>query len=291
MDDVSTPDAWRKGGETFDFRGRPIFFRRAGQGPTLVCIHGFPSAGWDFYKLWPDLTASYDVVAPDLLGFGWSAKPRDHAYRIEEQADLVSELIAHLKLPASHALVHDYGVSIGQELLARQHDGRGPQWLSMAFLNGGLFPETHRARPIQKLLAGSFGPVIARLMTRRAFERSLRAIFGPQTPPSAAEVDGLWQLLQHDHGQRVVPALIDYMRRQRARRERWVGALLETTVPMCFINGSLDPVSGAHMVQRLRELKPDAKVFALGQLGHYPHMEDAAAVLAAWRDFMKTVGR
>ena len=48
--------------------------------------------------------------------------------------------------------------------------------------------------------------------------------------------------------------LITYMRDRLEHRERWVTALQTSTVPLALINGSVDPVSGAHMVARYQEL-------------------------------------
>ena len=48
--------------------------------------------------------------------------------------------------------------------------------------------------------------------------------------------------------------LITYMRDRIEHRERWVSALQKSTIPLAVINGSVDPVSGAHMVARYKEL-------------------------------------
>jgi pimeloyl-ACP methyl ester carboxylesterase len=275
---------WQSSGRHFSFRGHEIFFQRAGSGVPLLLVHGFPTASWDYYKLWPRLIESCDVIAPDLLGFGFSPKPRRHPYDIGEQAELCVALLRALGVERCHLLCHDYGDTVGQELLARHAERATPELLSVCMLNGGLFPEVHRPRFIQTLLASALGPLIARLTDRRAFERSMRNIFGPDTPPSPEELDGFWSLLSHGGGRYVTPALISYMAQRRARRERWVGALLQTRVKLRLINGVLDPVSGEHMARRLLELKPDADVVRLN-VGHYPQIEAPEQVLAAWQAF------
>jgi pimeloyl-ACP methyl ester carboxylesterase len=276
--------AWRSTGRSFSFRGHHIFYQRAGRGVPLLLVHGFPTAGWDYYKLWPQLIEAYDVIVPDLLGFGFSAKPRGHGYDVREQAELCLALLHTLEVERCHLLCHDYGDSVGQELLARHAAGETPELLSVCMLNGGLFPEAHRPRPIQTLMASPLGPLIARLSSRRSFERNLRRIFGPETPPSPEEIDGFWSLLEHAHGRLVLPSLLGYMAQRRALRERWVGALLQTRVKLRVIDGVLDPISGEHMVQRLLELKPEADVVRLN-VGHYPQVEAPEQVLAAWQAF------
>lgn len=282
-------EAWRAAGSFFDFRGRRVFFRREGAGPALLLVHGYPTSSWDWAKVWPALCARFDVIAADMLGFGESDKPAGHRYTIGEQADLQEALLAHVGVTRCHALVHDYGVTVGQELLAREREGTARVALrSIAFLNGGLFPETHRARPIQRLLASPVGPLVARLSSRRTFERSMRAVFGPHTPPSADELAGFWALASKNDGMVALAGLISYMRERREKRERWVGALIDATLPMVVINGVDDPVSGAHLLARLLELRPQTEIARVA-CGHYPQVEAPDAVLDAYRCFVATL--
>jgi pimeloyl-ACP methyl ester carboxylesterase len=291
---VSDFERWRADGKTYRHRGHDIFYRDQGDGPPLLLLHGFPSASWDWWPIWPRLCARFRAIAPDLLGFGWSAKPRDHVYTIADQADLTEGLLAAAGVTEAHALVHDYGDTVGQELLAR-HDDRvasgtaGLRLRSICFLNGGLFPETHQPRLVQRLLASPVGPLLGRLTGKRAFCRGMAAIFGERTPPSQAFLDELWTLLRHDDGHRVVHHLLGYMKERRRHRERWVGALIRTRVPRRVIDGAVDPISGAHMVARYRELVPDPDTVLLAGIGHYPQVEDPDAVLAAFLAFVETL--
>lgn len=280
-------DAWRAGGRHHGYRGHEVFYRDDGDGPALLCIHGFPSASWDWHKLWPALTARFRVIAPDMLGFGLSAKPRDYRYSLRDQADLHESLLAALGITRAHVLAHDYGDSVAQELLARRLDGAGGAALaSVCLLNGGLFPECHRARPAQRLLRSPLGPLFARLTSERRFAAGFAEIFGPHTQPSPQELHTVWALNQYRDGLRVMPKLIRYLDERREQRERWVGALQRTPVPLRFVNGPEDPVSGRHMAARYRELVPIADVVLLEGIGHYPQLEAPAQVLAALLAFI-----
>jgi pimeloyl-ACP methyl ester carboxylesterase len=278
---------WRARGRRYVHRGHPIFYVEEGSGPVLLLIHGFPTASWDWTPIWAGLTARFRVIAPDLIGFGFSAKPGRYEYSVMDQADLCAGLLADRGVHEADVLAHDYGDTVAQELLARANEGNAPLALrSVCFLNGGLFPETHRPRLIQKLLIGPLGPLVARLMKRSSFGRSFSAVFGPQTRPSPEEVDAFWRLVVENDGLRVMPRLIRYMTERRTHRERWVGALQRARVPLRVIDGAVDPVSGAHMVERYRELVPDADVVLLPEVGHYPQVEAPAAVLAAYLTFV-----
>ena len=157
-------ERWAQRGTSVALAGHRIFVRTAvSQGrPPLLLIHGFPTASYDWHRLWEPLAARYSLYAHDLLGFGFSAKPRDCGYPISLQADLCQAVLDHFHVGAVHVLAHDYGDTVAQELLAREREGH-VSIASVCFLNGGLFPETHRARPVQKLLATpGLGPLLAR---------------------------------------------------------------------------------------------------------------------------------
>lgn len=288
-----TPQQWRAAGRAHVHRGQEFFWTEQARAPgadtALLLIHGFPTSSWDWHKVWDALGARFPrVIAADMMGFGFSSKPSDYPYSILDQADLLEGLLAHLGVKRIHLLAHDYGDTVAQELLARHLEraaGAAPEILSGVLLNGGLFPETHRARTIQKLLLTPLGPLLSRLMNQRGFDRSFAAVFGANTQPSREELDQFWELVRFNRGTRVMHQLIRYMPERLAHRERWVGALQKTRVPLRVINGPDDPVSGAHMVARYRELVPNPDVVSLPGIGHYPQTEDPVGVLKAFFEF------
>lgn len=246
---------WREQAVDFDFAGQRIRYWTAGEGEPLLLIHGFPTASWDWHRLWRPLAERYRLIACDMLGFGYSAKPRRHVYSLLEQADLQQALLAELGIDEPlHVLAHDYGDSVAQELLARHQDG-DIRLASCVFLNGGLFPETHHPVRVQKLLLGPFGWLVGRMFSRQSLARSFARVFGPQTQPSQAELDGFWALIAENNGPAIMHRLIHYMPERQQQRERWLNAMQQTDVPLRVIDGALDPISGAHMVERYRDRK------------------------------------
>jgi pimeloyl-ACP methyl ester carboxylesterase len=286
-------EQWFTGGHSFAFCGHEIFFRdSAGPArvPVLLLLHGFPTSSFDWHLQWEPLAKRFRVVALDMLGFGFSAKPPDVHYSIGTQADCCEELLLRLGITEAHLLAHDYGDTVAQELLARLIDrtqaGRaGLQIRSVCLLNGGLFPEAHRALLIQKLLASKLGPVVARFMSPRGFRKRFAAIFGPNTKPTAEELSEYWAVISERGGVQRFPKLIGYIAERRQYRERWVGALCRSNVPIRFINGVGDPISGGHMARRYRELIPQPDVVELAGIGHYPQVEAPDAVLNAFLEF------
>lgn len=282
---------WIDAGETLQLAGHRIFVRTAvttGR-PPLLLIHGYPTASYDWVRVWPRLAERHSLYALDLLGFGRSAKPRDSDYPISLQADLCMRLLEEHGVSNAHVLAHDYGDTVAQELLAREREGR-LGIASMVFLNGGLFPETHRARPIQKLLAlPVVGPLLALSMSYGKFEATMLSISGRE-PPAREELQDLWALLEFDGGRQALARLINYMEQRRRHRERWVGALVESSVPRLLICGAADPVSGRHLAARYRELVPEPDVVLLEDVGHYPHLEVHDRVVDEYEAFRHRLG-
>jgi pimeloyl-ACP methyl ester carboxylesterase len=283
---VKSLEDWRAAGEIWQWRGHDVFVRIAGAGEPLLLIHGFPTASWDYYPIWDQLAARYRLLTLDMMGFGFTAKPREFAYSIVTQADLFEALLAREGVTSYRMLAHDYGTSVAQELLARQH-GAPAKIVSVCLLNGGIFPEVHRAALTQKLLASPLGPLVARLSSYRTFSRTMRSIWG-RTPPSEEELRAMWELVTRNGGMRVMPEIISYIAERKARRDRWVTALAAAQIPKRFICGLLDPISGAHMATRYREVVPEPDVVELPEVGHYPQVEAPAAVLDAF--FAHTAG-
>jgi pimeloyl-ACP methyl ester carboxylesterase len=79
--------------QTVDVDGFKVFYREAGptDGPKLLLLHGFPSAGHMFRNLIPVLVDRFHIAAPDLPGFGQSdMPPRDKfSYTFDNIASVI----------------------------------------------------------------------------------------------------------------------------------------------------------------------------------------------------------
>jgi pimeloyl-ACP methyl ester carboxylesterase len=289
---VTGIEDWWASGETarlaLQGRERAIFVRRAGSGSPLTLLHGFPSSSHDWAKVAPTLAGRHALLMPDFLGFGASDKPADHRYTLHEQADLVQALWTREGVRSTAIVAHDYAVSVTQELLARRAEGALEVELTGVYLlNGGLYPDLHRPQPTQlALLDPEQGPQLSELINEELFIAGLRPTFAASfdAAPDSAEI---WKATSRADGHRISHLLIGYIRDREQHGERWVQALEQTDVPLSFVWGMLDPVSGAHMAERIRARLPRAPFTALEDVGHWPMLEApervAAALLAVQR--------
>ena len=277
---------WRSSGHFLNVDGQQVFYKTEGTGPVLLLIHGYPTASFDWAKIWPKLTTQFHCVTLDMPGFGFSDKS-PKKYLIKEQADAISEVIRHLGITSAHVLSHDYGDTVAQEMMAQQLENNLAFNIeSLHLLNGGLFPETHRALPIQKLLLSPIGGLLIRFLNKNAIRKSMHNIFGSNTPPSDQDIDDFWTLISANNGHQHMHLLLDYMKQRKQYRERWVSALQNANAPLRLTAGMADPISGAHMVARYKRLINNADVIELEQIGHYPQIESAEAVVNSITSFL-----
>jgi pimeloyl-ACP methyl ester carboxylesterase len=293
-------ERWKAAGQNFDYLGFDIFYRTEGNGPHLLLIHGYPFNTWDWAPLWDRLTERFTVVAPDMLGMGFSDKPVAYEYTVHDHADMHEALLAHLGVESAHILAHDIGDSVAQELLARREFSEQVYGAlrieSITWLNGGLFNETYTPRLMQKVLSRTpLGDILSPLqgspISRRLIEPTINEMFGPDTKPSRRMLDLFHEILEYNDGKRVMHKVGRFVNDRYAHRNRWVRAMRQTDVPMRLIDGPIDPNSGRHMAQRYLEVIPNPDVVMLDDnIGHWPQIEAPDAVLAHFLNHIERLG-
>jgi pimeloyl-ACP methyl ester carboxylesterase len=105
--------------------GVGIHYQVTGQGPPVLLLHGFPDSGRVWRHQVPALAgAGFQVVVPDLRGYGHSDKPGEvSAYAMPFlEADVIG-VLDQLQVPRAHVVGHDWGAAIAWRLAAR-HPGR-----------------------------------------------------------------------------------------------------------------------------------------------------------------------
>ncbi|HXE90795.1 MAG TPA: alpha/beta hydrolase [Terriglobales bacterium] len=263
-------------------RGYEVFCLRQGSGPWITFLHGFPTCSWDWAPVAERLQSRHRLLLFDFLGFGDSDKPARHAYSLFDQASITEQLWRRFDVPGAVLVAHDYGVTVAQELLARLAEGRLAVRLEgLVLMNGGLYPEVHRPLRIQKLLADRLlGPLMNRFVNESTFRRNFASIFTRQHPVGEEELRQHWQAIVRRDGLRNYHRLMQYWHERRRYRDRWVGALEQTRVPLRFLWGMEDPISGAHMAAVIRQRLPRAEFVPLEGVGHYPQLEVPDVVAA-----------
>src|SRR6266481_1255397 len=106
-----------------DVDGIGVFYREAGpkDAPTILLLHGFPTASHMFRDLIPQLADRFHVIAPDLPGFGQSDMPErtKFSYTFDNIAWAIDSFTELIGLDRFAIYVFNYGAPVGFRLAMR----------------------------------------------------------------------------------------------------------------------------------------------------------------------------
>ncbi len=75
----------------------------------IILLHGEPTWGYLYRKFIPELSKTYRVIVPDMMGFGKSETPQDREYTLKTHVENLSSLIKYLKLNDITFVGQDWG--------------------------------------------------------------------------------------------------------------------------------------------------------------------------------------
>jgi pimeloyl-ACP methyl ester carboxylesterase len=267
--------------------GHDVRYRRAGEGEVVLLLHGLAGSSRTWREIMPGLAAHHDVIAPDLLGHGESAKPMGD-YSLGAMASGLRDLLAILEVDRVTVIGQSFGGGVAMQL-AYQHPELCERLVLVA--SGGL------GRDVSWLLrlltlpgAEQFMPLIfpsgvaerGNDVNRFLHRRGLRA-------PLAGE---MWRAYSSLAGAENRKAFVRTMRGVIEPGGQTVTALdrlyLASHLPTLIIWGDRDriiPVSHAH---RAHEAIPGSRLEILEGVGHFPQTEAPERFLEILLDFMAT---
>jgi pimeloyl-ACP methyl ester carboxylesterase len=122
-----------------DVDGVRVFYRASGpvDAPTMLLLHGFPSASHQFRRLMDALGNDYRLIAPDYPGFGHTEPPDGFAYSFEALTDVVEGFVRLLELRRFVLYAFDFGGPVGFRLATRH-----PDWIAgLVIQNANAYEE------------------------------------------------------------------------------------------------------------------------------------------------------
>jgi pyruvate dehydrogenase E2 component (dihydrolipoamide acetyltransferase) len=251
-------------------------FAGAGDGPTLVFLHGLGGSQSTWQVVLGDLVDHHRTISIDLPGHGASDKSPDADYSVDGLATAVSAALATLKLDRPVLVGHSLGGAVALRIASRESGAtRGV----VAINSAGLGEEINSE--LTTLMAGDAGEGTARGLLRLFYEdQKLVADRGVAEMAQTQLVDGAWIAQQA-----VANAAFD-AGRQRPESRVDPAAI---PVPVALVWGELDCVIPlAHAVESLR-LFADASLTLVPGVGHVPQVENASRTATIIRRFANSL--
>ena len=267
--------------------GHDMRYRRAGNGEAVVLIHGLAGNSLTWRAVLPSLAETHDVIAPDLLGHGESAKPMGD-YSLGAFATGLRDMLAVLDVPSATIVGHSFGGGVAMQL-AYQH----PELCDRLVLvgSGGL------GREVSWLL---------RLVTLPGFEYLMPLVF-PRVVADAgtqvgrllsivglgsARVGEMWRSYASLAGAEDRKAFVRTIRGVIEPGGQTVNALdrlyLAAHIPTLIGWGSRDEIIPVDHAYAAHEAIPGSRLEILEGVAHFPHAEAPERFVEVLTDFLHT---
>ncbi len=252
----------------------------------VILIHGFASSNLVWSKVLLELAeAGFRVIAPDLLGYGYSGKPRDFDYTIDSQARMIVGLLDQLKIPQAVVVGSSYGGAVAATIALDY-----PHRVEKLVMVGAV---TNNA-PTRYLLMRLFGsPVIGDILSpllvssRRLLRWRMKRVYDRHE----------WVLDERRIDARHLPlrtagthrAIIRTVRRWDADRIQRDAHLIKQ--PTLLLWGEQDPEVPLRDGERLHQKVPDSRLIVFRNCGHLPHEEFPETFTEVVSNFLADQGK
>jgi pimeloyl-ACP methyl ester carboxylesterase len=278
--------------------GADLHVARTGVGRPLLLLHGWPEYWLTWEPVMTRLADRFELIAPDLRGFGDSAEPAGPFGPGDHAADLLA-LLDRLGMARVGVVGHDVGGAVMQAL-ARAAPDRLAGLFFFDFVYPGIGPRMAAPDRLNEIWYQSFNQIQMAPLLVGATRESCRAYIGHFLRHWAYRKDAFDDVLDAFTDNFLKPGnLAGGFAHYRAAHEGRVAmmkgaapALPPITVPTCVRWAEHDPLFPYAWTDRLGETFTTLDVALFPGVGHFPHREDpdrAAAEIAgffgrlAWR--------
>lgn len=267
-------------GRTIDVNGIKTNLHDIGTGQPVMLIHGSGPGvtAWANWRLvMPELSKNYRVIAPDMLGFGFTERPNNTQCNVERWVNHAIGILDALDIEQCDLVGNSFGGGIALALAIR-----------------------HPKRVRRLILMGSVGVPFT-------LTPGLDAVWGYS--PSLTTMKGLLDIFAYDRS--LVTDELAELRYEAsirpgfheafstmfpAPRQRWVDALASKEADIraiqhetLIMHGREDQVIPLHTSQKLFEWIPKSQLHLFGQCGHWTQIEHAARFSTLVSDFLAEI--
>nr|AGH13427.1 hybrid C-C meta-cleavage hydrolase-carboxylesterase [uncultured bacterium] len=243
------------------------YLERKGSGPAVMLIHGFSANKDAWLKFANELPDDYHLIIPDLAGHGETPAPINGSYDLEQQAQRLNALVAHLGLTQLHIVGNSMGGAISSIYTTIYPE----QIQSLTLMDAAGIDGANKSEYYQALENGH-NPLIA--TDKESFENRMQMVmeiqpFLPWPLRPAVMRDTIERV---DINREIFADMI--ATRTRLSETNFPELLTEKVkVPVLIMWGEKDRVLDVSAVPVFKHYLPQAKVVLFPEVGHVPMLE------------------
>jgi len=258
-----------------------VAYLRQGQGPPLVLLHGIPSSSYLWRDVIGPLSATFDVLAPDLLGYGDSDKRLDADLSIAAQARYMVAFMESVGVHQAAVVGHDIGGGVAQLMAVDE-----PQRVARLILIDSVVDSNWPVADIARLKEPVWDQIMVNIDLRNGLRKGLEA--GMVTEGRVTdEIVNEWTRPFQDLGGRRA-----YLRAARALNNRDLTSrsnhIQEIDTPTLILWGANDTFLDPRWAETLQQKLRDATVEIIDPGGHFLPLDRPDAVVEAITRFLTT---
>jgi pimeloyl-ACP methyl ester carboxylesterase len=262
-----------------------VIYRTIGTGEPVVLIHGMVNSSRHWESVALRLADRFQVIAPDLLGHGDSARPRGD-YSLGAHAASIRDLLTAIGVERATVVGHSLGGGV-----AMQFFWQFPQRTERLALvsSGGLGREVSPL--LRAAAAPGVGPLLALAADRRVLSglRDLGGRFDNPVGVAMQQTARALRPLEHPGSRKAflhtLRSVIDLRGQRVSARDRLY--LLEG-LPTLIVWGERDNTIPLEHGRFTHEAVEGSRFVTLPDTAHFPHIENPAALAGALRDWLET---
>jgi pimeloyl-ACP methyl ester carboxylesterase len=270
-------NTWKAKGACINVLRKEVFIIDEGKQHTknILLLHGYVTSSYCYYKVLDELSKNHRVILIDLIGFGFSEKPKEHYFTILQQADIVQEILKKLNIKTISLLGHDYGGSIINEILVRKNlEQIDFQIESIIFCNVNMRIDILEFSPSQENHFMELTKALKKLMSSKGmFKKEIRELFFDYEKISELELENFWILMQENDGLDIVDYVDNYMEERKTFWNRWHRALRNSSMPIQLIWSKNDRVVLPMITKFIDMETPNSQLSMIDNCGHLPMLE------------------
>ena len=284
---------WRKHHNTINLHNQNISYIDTQHGDeTLLILHGFATSSYDYHKIIDELKKSYRIIIPDLIGFGYSSKPKHYFYTAKDQASLLTVFLRTLKIKKISIMAQGFGVCILDEIKSIVELGFVElNLITVYIVNSRIQLALTSDETVLELQKQKLTTALTKMSSSfQMFKKYFKMTFCNNQEISDEELENYWNMLNFNNGIKTMNFIDNYILETAKFSKKKLENLKNSSVNKYIIWGKNDEdysLESFEKIKDLLEINPKNNAL-IENCGYFPMLEKPEEFINIIKSFKKS---